>query len=486
MGRCPTAARRLRRRRVRAVGQDRRPRRRRRRARPVARPLVPGATDGLVDVFLPRYRSVPVPGRRRTGPRPLRVPGPAAPSAARSSLTIVDVAGRTATGCGSSTTRPPSIATGSTAPPAAATIADNAWRFGLFCRAALEALRADGTGRSTSSTSTTGTPARRPLFRDRWYARRPGRRPGGDRADAPQPRLPRLDAARAAAASSGLAPGDGVVAADADGIDLLRAGIERAELVEHRQPGLRRASRSRRSSGSASTATLRAKGDRFSGSSTASTRRVWDPATDADLAAPYSRRRPGAARRPAGPTCCARLGFDPADDGAGPRDDRPARSAEGLRPPRRRRARAARRAAPGSSSRAAATPSSPAGFRALAGRAPGPGRAHRAVRPGDGPPDLRRRRLLPHAVALRAVRPGPDDRAALRDAADRPPDRRPGRHGRRRATPPGRGHRVRVRRPATPDALRGGVRGGDRAPRRPAARRGTASSRAGWRSTSTG
>ena len=71
-------------------------------------------------------------------------------------------------------------------------------------------------------------------------------------------------------------------------------------------------------------------------------------------------------------------------------------------------------------------------FRALAAATPGPGRAHRAVRPGDGPADLRRRRLLRDAVALRAVRPGPDDRAALRHAADRPRDRRPGRHGHRR------------------------------------------------------
>ena len=38
---------------------------------------------------------------------------------------------------------------------------DNAWRFGLFCRAALEALRGRRSGRSTSSTSTTGTRPRR-------------------------------------------------------------------------------------------------------------------------------------------------------------------------------------------------------------------------------------------------------------------------------------------------------------------------------------
>ena len=49
----------------------------------------------------------------------------------------------TATGSGWSITRPRSTATASTATPRATT-PDNAWRFGLFCRAALEALRADG------------------------------------------------------------------------------------------------------------------------------------------------------------------------------------------------------------------------------------------------------------------------------------------------------------------------------------------------------
>ena len=71
-------------------------------------------------------------------------------------------------------------------------------------------------------------------------------------------------------------------------------------------------------------------------------------------------------------------------------------------------------------------------FREIARAAPTAGRVRRAVRPGDGPQDLRRRRLLRDAVAVRAVRTGPDDRAPLRDAADRPSRRRAGRHRRRR------------------------------------------------------
>src|SRR5688572_4586571 len=52
--------------------------------------LVPGATDGLVDVFLPRYRSVPLPADTPPG-TPLRVPDPSR-LGGFVDLTIVDVA----------------------------------------------------------------------------------------------------------------------------------------------------------------------------------------------------------------------------------------------------------------------------------------------------------------------------------------------------------------------------------------------------------
>ena len=84
-------------------------------------------------------------------------------------------------------------------------------------------------------------------------------------------------------------------------------------------------------------------------------------------------------------------------------------------------------------------------------RHPGPGRSgHRAhaeparaqpsrqYRPADrlqradGAADRRGQRLLPDAVALRAVRADADAGAALRRAADRAPHRRPGRHDRGR------------------------------------------------------
>ena len=111
----------------------------------------------------------------------------------------------------------------------------------------------------------------------------------------------------------GLAPGDGVVPSDADGIDLLLSGIERAELVNTVSPGF---------AGEALTpefgmgldGALRAKGDRFFGILNGLDTKVWDPATDADQAAPYTRGdRSGKAACRA--DLLTRIGFDPDDDG---------------------------------------------------------------------------------------------------------------------------------------------------------------------------
>src|SRR5689334_6901334 len=55
-----------------------------------AMPHVPLAVDGPVDVFLPRYRSVPVPAET-AGSRVVRVPDPTSPDAAVD-IRIVDVA----------------------------------------------------------------------------------------------------------------------------------------------------------------------------------------------------------------------------------------------------------------------------------------------------------------------------------------------------------------------------------------------------------
>ena len=88
----------------------------------------------------------------------VRVPGPAIARRAPARSTLVDVP---ADGYRLRLVdHPPAFDRDGFYGDAAGDYPDNAWRFGLFCRAALEAIRPDG-GRSTCSTSTTGTPGRR-------------------------------------------------------------------------------------------------------------------------------------------------------------------------------------------------------------------------------------------------------------------------------------------------------------------------------------
>ncbi len=276
----------------------------------LARALGPGsgdALDGPVDVFLPRYRGVPDPTTiERTAT--IRVPDPRSPSGA-TEVTVIDAE---ADGYRLRLIdHPAAFDRDGYYGDAAGDYADNAWRFGLFCRAALETLRADRRPLDVLHLHDwhTGPAA---IARDAWYRDDPiiGRAAIlttlhnlAYHGWTPRERLGDL----------GLLPGDGVVAADADGIDLLGANIERAELVNTVSPtfaiealtpafgmGLQRV--------------LRTKGDRFIGILNGLDTGVWDPADDDDLAAPYSRLdRAGKA------TCrgdlLTRLGFDSGDDG---------------------------------------------------------------------------------------------------------------------------------------------------------------------------
>jgi starch synthase len=103
------------------------------------------------------------------------------------------------------------------------------------------------------------------------------------------------------------------VAGDAEGIDLLWAGIERAEVANTVSPGYAREALTAEF-GFGLDPTLRAKGDRFVGILNGLDTTVWDPATDADLAAIYS------SADLSGKAACRadllrRVGFDEADDG---------------------------------------------------------------------------------------------------------------------------------------------------------------------------
>lgn len=271
---------------------------------------VPGATNGEVEVFLPRYRSVPVPATV-AGTRVVRVPDPRAQDGI-TELTIVDVA---ANGYRLRLVdHPPAFdRDGMYGPSTGGDFPDNAWRYGLFCRAALETLRTEPERPIDilHLHDWHGGPAA--IQRDAWMADDPilGRAAmvitlhnlayhgWTDRKDLGQ---------------LGLVPGGGVVPQAADGIDLLREGIVRSEVANTVSPGYAREALTP-AGGFGLADALAAKGDRFVGILNGLDTTVWDPATDADLAAPFS------ADDLTGKAACRadlldRLGFDAADHGA--------------------------------------------------------------------------------------------------------------------------------------------------------------------------
>jgi starch synthase len=194
---------------------------------------------------------------------------------------------------------------------AAGDFADNPWRFGLYCRAALEALRADARPVDVLHLHDwQAGPAS--LFRALRYDDDPML--GGAaivttlhnlayHGWTPNSALPQL----------GLRPGDGAPGQNPDGIDLLAAAIEGADIVNTVSPGYA-AEALTPPFGMGLDGLLRSRGDRFIGILNGLDTTVWDPATDADLAAPYSRDdRSGKAACRA--DLLARNGLDPDDDG---------------------------------------------------------------------------------------------------------------------------------------------------------------------------
>jgi starch synthase len=263
-----------------------------------------GSVDGPVDVFMPHYRGMREPaGLARTDvsiPDPLHVGG-------RLDVGILSV--ETHGYRLNLVDHPPAFDRDGMYGTPSADHPDNAFRFGVLCRAALERLRqAD----------------RRPdvLHLHDWHAvpallHRDGEL-GGDpwlaRAAVvlsihnlayhgwtPADRVPEL----------GLGPG--AMPPGADGLDLLRSGIERADLVNTVSPGFA-AEALTPAMGMGLDPALRARGDRFIGILNGLDTDLWDPATDDALAAPYSRAdRSGKARCRS--ELLERLGFDPDDPG---------------------------------------------------------------------------------------------------------------------------------------------------------------------------
>ncbi|HEX5239609.1 MAG TPA: glycogen/starch synthase [Candidatus Limnocylindrales bacterium] len=257
-----------------------------------------------VDVFLPRYRGIEVPPdapRRRLG-----VPDPFGPGG-RTSLSVVDVPGdgyrlRLID-------HPPAYDRDGYYGDANGDFPDNAWRFGLFCRAALEVLRAEDPPVDVLHLHDwhTGPAA---ILRDTVLRDDPviGRAAIlltihnlAYHGWVPADRFGQL----------GLRPGDGVVASGADGLDLLREGIERSDLVNTVSPGFAAEARTPEL-GMGLDGALRARGDRFFGILNGLDTDLWDPATDETLTAPFDRRdRSGKSRDRA--DLLGRVGLDPGD-----------------------------------------------------------------------------------------------------------------------------------------------------------------------------
>ena len=277
-------------------------------ARALGRATPAAATQAVtapVDVFLPRYRSVPVPPG--TQPTVVSVPDPLA----RTGSTQVRILTVEADGYRLRLVDHPAAfdRVGFYDHP------DDAWRFGIFGRAALEALRADAAA---------GEPPVDVLSIHDWHSApvlldRDGRLAGDPVIGRAAVLLTIHNLAyhgwipAADLAQLGLAPGDGLVAPDAVGIDLLWTAIERAELVNTVSPGFA-AEALTPTFGFGLDATLRAKGDRFIGILNGLDSEVWDPATDDAQVATYSRAdRSGKAACRA--DLLARLGLDAADAG---------------------------------------------------------------------------------------------------------------------------------------------------------------------------
>jgi starch synthase len=265
-----------------------------------------GRIDAPVDVFLPRYRSVDVPKGAKT--TAVRVPDATAVEGA-TDVTIVDVA---ADGYRLRLVdHPAAFDRPAFYGDADGDYADNAWRFGLFCRAALETMRTEPHPADVLSLHDWhAAPAA--IFRDRWYRDDPalGRTAAlmtlhnlAYHGWVPRDRLREL----------GLAAGDAGIATDADGLDLLRTGIERAELANTVSPGFA-AEALTPEYGMGLDGVLRAKGDRFFGILNGLDTAVWDPATDKALVRNYS-----AADRTGKADCrrnlLATVGLDPDDSG---------------------------------------------------------------------------------------------------------------------------------------------------------------------------
>ena len=265
---------------------------------------LPGAASELalpVDVFLPAYRAVPIPDDAVREPA-LRIADPDGGRRIEVGIVNVEAEGYRLR----LVDHPPAFdRDGIYDHP------DDPWRFAVFNRAALAALKRDGlpldvlhvhdwhTGPALLERAR-GEVAGDPFYRDMAVVLT----------------LHNLAyhgwTARAQLGQLGLRPGTALAGTNRDGIDLLLTAIERSDMVNTVSPGFARESLTP-AFGMRLDAALRAKGDRYIGILNGIDPDVWDPATDGALAAPYDRDDT------AGKEACRRdlllrNGLDPDDD----------------------------------------------------------------------------------------------------------------------------------------------------------------------------
>ncbi|HYH92318.1 MAG TPA: glycogen/starch synthase, partial [Candidatus Saccharimonadales bacterium] len=222
---------------------------------------VPGdAIDSPVDVYLPRYRGVPAPDPTTVlGELTIAVPDPRARTGS-SDVTVIDVV---ADGYRLRLIdHPPAFDRDGFYGDASGDYADNAWRFGLYARSALEAIRAEGKPVDVLHLHDwQAGPAA--ILRDLRYADDPLVSPAAIVTTlhnlayhgwTPNSAVPQL----------GLRPGDGAPGQNADGIDLLAAAIEACEIVNTVSPTYAREALTPEV-GMGLDGLLRSRGDRFIG-----------------------------------------------------------------------------------------------------------------------------------------------------------------------------------------------------------------------------
>jgi len=270
-------------------------------------PDLPGHVEPPVDVFLPKYRGMVVPASATS--RPLAVPDPLAASGT-TDVTLVEFEDR-----GYRVRlidHPPAFDREGYYGDAEGDYPDNGWRFGLLCRAAIEALLID----------------ERPvdvLHLHDWQAMG-----AVILRDCAYQAYPLISRAAVMATIHNLAyqgwltrkqvhgllfPDEltQVLPAAADGMLLLGEGIARAELVNTVSPGYAQEIL-RPAAGMGLDKALTALGHRFGGILNGLDMAVWNPATDSALPEHYSRADlagKAACRR----TLLAEVGFDPEDAG---------------------------------------------------------------------------------------------------------------------------------------------------------------------------